>query len=110
PDGKSVAAVDTRGSLRTWDPGAGNTLSGGSINLDGEGFKNGGFLGLAYAPDGKQIVTWGTDNVIRLWPLVPGRPGPSFLEAKELSCQSFAGCPSGRCWRCRRCCRRRARS
>ncbi len=60
PDGDTVAAVDTSGSLTFWNLNTG--AAGSAIPAH-----NGVIFAVSYAPNGKWLATAGADKAIRLW-------------------------------------------
>ena len=61
PDGKLLAAVDTAGYVRLWDPATRQAV--------GPPFPaaSSGLYGVAFSPDGKLLATADIDGTVRLW-------------------------------------------
>jgi WD40 repeat protein len=66
PDGKSLAAGDTAGSVRLWDVGSGEPR----CELKGQFF---GVKSIAFSPKGEILASACIDRTIRLWDLSSGR-------------------------------------
>jgi formylglycine-generating enzyme required for sulfatase activity len=66
PDSKTLASGSYDGTMKLWDPAAGNelrTLKGHTNRV----------LSAAYSPDGKRIVSGGADGTVRLWDVDTGQ-------------------------------------
>jgi WD40 repeat protein len=66
PDGKLLAAGDTRGRVLLWDP---NDPKRPRV-LDGHAWT---VYGVAFTPDGRRLVTASADNTARVWDVASGR-------------------------------------
>ena len=62
PDGKLLAAVDTAGYVRLWDPATRQAV-GAPLPV----VTNGSVYGVAFSPDGKLLATADTAGYVRLW-------------------------------------------
>jgi WD40 repeat protein len=66
PDGKMVAASDTKGTLAVWNAGSGRELARWQAHRDY-------VEGLTFSPDGKVLASAAAGSDIRLWAPAPGR-------------------------------------
>ena len=62
PDGKLLAAVDTAGYVRLWDPATQHAVGAPVLAS-----ATGGLNGVTFSPDGKLLATAGGDGNVRLW-------------------------------------------
>ena len=72
PDGERVASADTAGTLRIWDLKTGDTLhaiTGHGDNLPA-GMDTPIIDALAWAPDGRVVVTEANDETARIWDVI----------------------------------------
>jgi outer membrane protein assembly factor BamB len=72
PDGKTLAAGYTDGSIRLVDTATGEEKKVLT------GVKRGYVLGVAFTPDGKTVAGIGNDDAVRLWDAATGRLRTSF--------------------------------
>ncbi|MFX0574501.1 TIR domain-containing protein [Nocardia nepalensis] len=91
PDGHRAVTVDGLGGpLRVWDVASGQPI-GQPLNVD---------IGLqgavAISPDGRRIVTGGSDKTVRLWDAETGRPIGQPLIGHSNAVDSVAFSPDGR--------------
>jgi WD40 repeat protein len=84
PDGRTVAAIATDGTLRLWGAHTHRPLG---LQLPGSAH----FTAMAFHPDGKTIATAGTDGRLRLWDVATGRPrgAPSSAAARPAEAVAF---------------------
>jgi WD40 repeat protein len=70
PDGRRLALVGDRDTIRLWDTSSGEealALPGHTASL----------RGLAFSPDGHRLASVDSDHVMRLWDATPRRPDES---------------------------------
>jgi cytochrome c len=93
PDGKLIAAAGIRGSVAIIDRAA-RTLA---RTLVGPGLP---VWSVAFFPDGRTLLTGGTDRMIRRWDAVTGEPlGTVVMGAPEDPLAAFAGDPGAEVFR-----------
>jgi cytochrome c len=93
PDGKLIAAAGIRGSVAIIERGA-RTLA---RTLVGPGLP---VWSAAFFPDGRTLLTGGTDRMIRRWDAVTGEPlGTVVMGAPEDPLAAFAGDPGAEIYR-----------
>ncbi len=98
PDGRTLAAVTTDGTLRFWDAGTAKVLA------ERHGLAPNSRL-LAFAPDGKTLAAAGPDPVVLLWdvpgPAAEGRFAGGDVTAGRLDdlWKELADEDAGRAWR-----------
>ena len=66
PDGRTLAAAKSDGSVQLWDAASGKL----QFNLSGLG---GAVNGIAFSPDGSAIVAAGSDRTLKLWDVRSGK-------------------------------------
>jgi cytochrome c len=93
PDGKLVAAAGIRGSVAIIDRAARNierTLVGPGLPV----------WSVAFFPDGRTLLTGGTDRMIRRWDAIKGEPiGDVLAGAPEDPLAAYAGDPGAEVYR-----------
>jgi len=83
PDGQHLAAGETDGTVRIWDPERGvpiRTFTGHA----------GTIAGVLYSPEGGMLATWSADQTVRLWDAASGRERLNLPRFKALSGVSFS--------------------
>lgn len=87
PDGRYIASAGNDALIKLWDSAGGallKTLHGhvqmksGDINASFSGIYN-----VAFSPDGKRLVSCGTDDAIKLWDIVTGKEIRSMTGHKD---------------------------
>ena len=68
PDGKTLAAADSDGTIQLWDAATGRP-AGSPLTSS-----HGGVDSVAFSPDGKLLATTDGDGTVQLWNLATGRP------------------------------------
>lgn len=68
PDGTLVAGSALRNDLRIWDAKSGKQR----FKLLGNGMM-GGKRSVRFAPDGKRLIAWGDDEIVRVWDVRNGK-------------------------------------
>jgi WD40 repeat protein/beta-lactamase regulating signal transducer with metallopeptidase domain len=86
PDGKQIVTA-SGGTARLWDAATGKEMSQG----DGH---QGALAAVALSADGKSVVSWGADAMIRRWEAATGKPLGSFRVPIGTTLASFS--PDGR--------------
>ena len=90
PDGKTLAAGGSDGTVRLWDvPGGrpiGQPLTGHADQI----------LSVAFSPDGKTLAAGGSDGTVRLWDVPGGRPIGQPLTGHADQILSVAFSPDGK--------------
>ena len=66
PDGKTVAAGTSTGTVRLWDPGTGELRASLKGHTDA-------IHSMAFSPDGKTLVTGSADRTTKLWDVATGQ-------------------------------------
>jgi RNA polymerase sigma factor (sigma-70 family) len=104
--GKRIAALCTDGTIHLWDAGTGQKMRSYFAHTPSRHevwrrWQLPGYPGLAFSPDGKQLVSRGSDNTIRLWDTATGAKKREFntFSLRELtrsSARAFTLSPDGK--------------
>jgi WD40 repeat protein len=87
-DGRALASLDFRGSLRLWDPVTGKGLPSPIPVGERVG-------ALAFAPDGRTLAAGGEDGSVRLWDRTSGRLDTT-IPMHQSAVRALAFSPDGR--------------
>jgi len=83
PDGKTLAAIATNGSVYVWEVNTGVQVH--SLEAD----TNGNTYGIAYSPDGRLLATGGANRMVKLWNARTGQ-SIAILEAEQEEIRALA--------------------